>query len=479
MPKLYICVFNKFNTINIKVLVDILPALGHFYGSLKTIEKFREAGCEVIFLNVGQIKSEVEKYGFQTCYNRSNLVNPLTLGKQRFNFQLFWDKLSSRRLEKDESLQKRFCEFEDFIQSLQPDLVLLDEQNMLKAIYYEVLNIKVVCIETKPDPLFCEKIPPFTSSYVPSDTKASRLYCWWLWRLKIAQNYYRLKKKQINSLGTDDYSGTLRLARKYGINLKSRIDLKRSYGIGLRDIPRIVLSPVDFDFPRVMEKNTHRIGPLVDLQRRKYTGNPRFDCVLNKIKSVKGDFGGRVVYCSLGTITEKFDRRVQLFFKKIIVCARLNFDDIFILSTGSRFDVSRLYPCPDNVFIFKTVPQVELLKVSDIMISHGGVNSMTECVLLGVPTLNYPLSYLWDQPGCAARAVFHKIGLKGNLKLETGNMMSRKLNNLKSNYDLYRENVLTMRAKFELANQSNQIFNIIREYQGGVKEMGEHEQKAN
>lgn len=141
--------------------------------------------------------------------------------------------------------------------------------------------------------------------------------------------------------------------------------------------------------------------------------------------------------------------------------ARQNPSDLFILSAGKGFNVSKIFPVPDNLYVFDYVPQVDLLQYCDIMITHGGINSITECVFYGVPTLNYPLSLEWDQPGCAARAVYHKVGLMGKLRKDSAKTISQKLNQIKTNYSFYKKNVLAMKGKFEAKNNSNEVVAII------------------
>jgi UDP:flavonoid glycosyltransferase YjiC (YdhE family) len=149
------------------------------------------------------------------------------------------------------------------------------------------------------------------------------------------------------------------------------------------------------------------------------------------------------------------------FFKKIRLVAQQNSTDLFVLSTGKGLDIGEIFPAPDNLYVFDYVPQVDLLQYCDIMITHGGINSITECVFYGVPTLNYPLSLEWDQPGCAARATYHKVGLMGKINKDSAKTISQKLNKIKTNYDFFKKNVTDMREKFKEKNNSNEIIEII------------------
>lgn len=145
----------------------------------------------------------------------------------------------------------------------------------------------------------------------------------------------------------------------------------------------------------------------------------------------------------------------------MIEVAIMNPTDFFVLSAGEGYDISNFYPVPDNLFVFEFVPQVDLLQYCDIMITHGGMNTITECVFCEVPMLIYPLSPFWDQPGNSARAVFHGLGLRGKIDKDSAKTISKKLNQIKSNYDFYKKNVKTMMRKFEEKNNSAEAIEII------------------
>lgn len=446
------------------ILIDILPAKGHFYGSLKTIQKLQEAGYEILFLNMKSAKAEMEKFNFKIISCKDLVNEPMISNKQKFYWSLFWRLIlgGGGGTQYKEHITQ-INSFKKFITNLSPELVILDEQNMLKAFYYELFKVPVVCIETKPEPCFSEHAPPFTSYFVPDDSAVSRLICRVLWRKKIWLNYYRLAKLKINWVGNDFFSMSCRFASENKLNLKKRIDLKRGYGIGLNGIPRLNAAPKAFNFRNNEKEGTHYIGPLVDINREGGIDNPRYEALRNTLSELNKCKERFVIFCSMGTITSTFQQRVRDFYLRIIKVSLLNPEDIFVLSSGSGFNLDELYPVPENVYVFGHVPQVDILQYCDIMITHGGINSITECIFCGVPTLNYPLSLEWDQPGCAARAEYHKVGLMGKIEKDSAKTISKKLNQIKSDYGFFQNNVLNMKRKFERKNNSDEILDIVNE----------------
>ena len=439
-----------------KILIDLLPAMGHFNSSLKLVRMLQSAGHQVIYLNQ-DLKAELAKYGLSSCDTGFDLA-PVLLKKGETGLRMtFKNYFSPANHQRSIKIQEDLNEFKKFLKQLAPDLVLLDEQNMLKAIYYEICRVPVLCLQTKPDPLKFSNVPPFTSSFVPSQLLASRLYCELLWIIKTLRNHYRLKLLQLNSKKTDIYSITLQIALQHGMDMKNRITLKRGFGIGVNDIPRFILSPAAFDFPHPAREGTWYIGPLIDINREQHIKMPRYKVLLSRIASFKNQNSGFVIYCSLGSQNKLFMKKVKRFFKRLMEVARKNPDDLFITSVGEEFDVGQLFPVPDNLYAYKYLPQADLLRHCDIMITHGGGNSLTECIFRGVPTLTYPLSPDWDQPGCAARVVYHKLGLKGNIVCDSSRAISRKLNHLKLNHSQYKKNVLLMKTRFKKNNTTEAL----------------------
>ncbi|MBR2402104.1 MAG: hypothetical protein IKB01_04925 [Lachnospiraceae bacterium] len=109
-----------------------------------------------------------------------------------------------------------------------------------------------------------------------------------------------------------------------------------------------------------------------------------------------------VIYISLGTII-KGD---TAFFQNCIEAFRGENVDA-IISVGQKFDVSKLKNVPDNIHIYSSVPQVEVLGYADVFVTHGGMNSVSESLVKGTPMVVIP--FVSDQPVNARR--IEELGL--------------------------------------------------------------------
>lgn len=110
-----------------------------------------------------------------------------------------------------------------------------------------------------------------------------------------------------------------------------------------------------------------------------------------------------LVYCSFGSQVHRYACLREALAVVVEVAQRLP-DVHFVIATGIEFAV----PAPANASLVRRVPQLQLLRHAALMITHGGINGFSEALLLGVPLIVIPFD--GDQPGNAARAVYHGVG---------------------------------------------------------------------
>jgi UDP:flavonoid glycosyltransferase YjiC (YdhE family) len=58
--------------------------------------------------------------------------------------------------------------------------------------------------------------------------------------------------------------------------------------------------------------------------------------------------------------------------------------------------------------VVSKAPQIELLKRAELCITHAGINTTLESLACDVPMVAIPVGF--DQPGIAARIVYHRVG---------------------------------------------------------------------
>ena len=98
---------------------------------------------------------------------------------------------------------------------------------------------------------------------------------------------------------------------------------------------------------------------------------------------MKGD--RPLVYISLGTIL----KGGTAFFQACIEAFRGENVDV-IISVGESFKIKKLKRVPSNVHIYNRVPQLTVLQMADVFVTHGGMNSVSEALVYGVPMVVIP-----------------------------------------------------------------------------------------
>lgn len=98
-----------------------------------------------------------------------------------------------------------------------------------------------------------------------------------------------------------------------------------------------------------------------------------------------------LIYISLGTVV----KGARSFFQTCVEAFRSEDADV-IISVGARFNVRKLKNVPANVHIYNHVPQLEVLKMADVFVTHGGMNSVSEALVYKTPMVVIPFAS--DQP---------------------------------------------------------------------------------
>lgn len=441
---------------NRTILTDPFPASGHI-SAMMTFAKFlTRHEFKPCFSGPADFKNKIREAGFDYY-----IISPLLLTPESVEIngngllKFLMENLAQSRFKR---LKTEFEEisraYDRMIESVQPDLILLDDHYAFKALFYQKYGIPIITVQSMILPIKSRGIPPFQSTYIPGQGRLSEMYIELLWIKRTLTRSIARFRNSLQTLGNTN----LRILQKLCPATWLSIDYNRCYGLGISELPMISTSPKPYDFPRMGGNHSwiYYFGNQESLANQKIE-DERLLSVLSKTEKQKKDNPDKLlIYCSLGTVMGSRDKTRQKFYTKIISVAGQNSNIEFILSIGKQFDVNTLPRIPDNLHLFSWVPQKQLLKHVDIMITHGGINSVRECIDAEVPTINYPLSVKWDQPGTAARAVFHHLGLMGNIKRATPRSISKQIKTILKERDRFRRSLRDMKRKIEESNRSEE-----------------------
>lgn len=424
------------------LVLDPFPAAGHFNGLLnfaawlKDSQKYR-----VVFVGEIAFKSQCEGSGFEYFELPSLIFIPEKAEiKEKGVINFFLSNFYENR---HIALQKRFeaCAllYKKTIDMIRPDAIILDDHYATKAFFYEQYNLPIFLASTMISPERRSNIPPFHFTFVPKLNGWSKLYCNLLWEFVDKKRFLSRVSTNMICFGRPNR----RFAKKKYANSKYTRNESRCLGTGIHELPLINLYPKSFDFEERQEQNLY----LYFEEFPKLNIYSTIETRLESVLLTASKKGIPIIYCSLGTVNSLFEKRVEKFFKKMIKIASIHKDYHFILNVGENIDVNFFHKTTNNISMFKKVQQLYVLKYCAVMVSHGGLNSIKECIEATVPMLVCPLTDLWDQPGNAARIMYHQIGEAGSITSDGVVTLGKKLQQMVENHAFYKSNMDKMKAE--------------------------------
>ena len=162
--------------------------------------------------------------------------------------------------------------------------------------------------------------------------------------------------------------------KKFNLNIRDFICV---HYIGDSKYKLMLTSKLFHPESKVLDDSFYFIGP--SLEERPDEHNFNF----------KKDENKKLIYMSLGTVyNENFD-----IYKKCVEAFKNSKDFQVLISLGKYFEIKDLGDLPENISAYNFVPQTQILKQTDIFISHGGVNSINEAIFMN----NKPLIIIPQQ----------------------------------------------------------------------------------
>jgi zeaxanthin glucosyltransferase len=399
-------------TRQLTIAFAMLSENGHYTGTFRLARSLRERGHRISYVGLADFEGLVKKQGFEFISFSEDLL-------PKGYLQDFITSLSNppggilsryRKRQQDERIFSAYLNriedgnLDECLLSCQPDLLLCDTFVWYVAIRALKLGIPTINISIILS-LFCNpRIPPIVYSILPRQGWRSALLVRgsWKWlRLK----FFFTKRLASRLFGLYRFPTRMHHLVDIFIQIAKRsgcpMEENKSYWFGEMGprliLPEVVLCPKAFQLPRSPEDGRRYLGYPVDTNRRE---EPFDGDALEK--------GKPLIFCSLGS-SAFFYPHATRFFEAVVDASRKRADWQFILHVGDYQYADKLGPAGPNLLIQKRVPQLSLLGRASVMVTHGGLNSVMECLHFGVPMVIVP--GMRDQPGNAARAVHHGIAV--------------------------------------------------------------------
>lgn len=352
-------------------------------------------------------------YDFEKAFieNQGRKATFLAITKCYLGNELYWN----RKKEIDELLKK-----------IKPEIVVIDIYSTTDFIFFHSYHTKpkVFFFNPMPStyrvegyPIVSENIWLNNDRSVP--TKKS---------IKFLDFIKSPQKTFFQWLSEKQFHHVLKLA-----NISNNYDIVENKFIkAFNNVPELLLLPLEFEFSPIIKKSYQHYLGLCQRENRIDTElDSTFEDKWQHILDKKQE-GKKIIYCSFGTFFDIADPRL-LDFINIAVNAIAGFSDIFLVFSVNKYVIEAIQSQNkelNNVLFFSKVPQLKVLGIADLFITHGGLGGIKESISYQVPMLVYPLDLNYDQSGNALKVEHHGIGLRGNFRYEQIPYMRAKINKL-------------------------------------------------
>jgi UDP:flavonoid glycosyltransferase YjiC (YdhE family) len=219
--------------------------------------------------------------------------------------------------------------------------------------------------------------------------------------------------------------------------------------------PILILCPVEFEFPDASRvAGRHYIEASIDLGRKAVP-----------FPWEQLDETRPLIYCSFGSHTHRYKQSAP-FFQVLIDAVKRKPEYQLVLAVGAHLSPSEFGPAPSNVVLVNMAPQLKMLERASMMVTHGGLGSVKECIFLNVPMIVFPA--LWDQPDNAARIAYHGLGLCGNINHPSAQGISSMIDRVHHDQS-FKARVVSMGEKFREIEKSERGVQLIESILGGAE----------
>ncbi|AKD56643.1 nucleotide disphospho-sugar-binding domain-containing protein [Spirosoma radiotolerans] len=415
-------------------LFIMFPVPSHYNICFGFADSLRRQGYRVVFMGTPNLQTHIESQAFE--FVELHYMQEIVVANWRVAVGLFIVSALEKKVKK--------ARYHDFLtsvaavqhvcKSIQPDELYIDEHLNFYYLLLKSTYPKCTLVNTKLPTHRVPGIPPLTCSLPFKDTIWYRLYAWWLWKLCMVKHYYGSWRKKIALLGVDEQLFLRRVTSKMGIQLDAYINPYNLLHDGLLGAPIIHL------VPREMEYSWYKMGPnerflYQPYQRKSERDHSQFWEQFKPLLARRGRGEIQLVYASLGTLSEENAKPATRFLNRLMA-AFSDLPTVHLIVADKRLFANKPENIPANVYLMDWVPQTDLLPYCDLMITHGGTNSILECVEAGVKILAYPLNLTADHPGNTARMVSNGWGIQGSLRWETEATIRQKIRQLLSDSSL-------------------------------------------
>lgn len=309
------------------------------------------------------------------------------------------------------------------ILSFRPDLVIFDPFLLAYYPFIAIHGVPCVVLSTKPLIDRQSSGPPYTSRAVPKRgilwTAMNHVH----WSVsRVRYNAHLARERLWGAVGAYSHEALISavaLRASYPLSAR-RVHRPITFDLHFRGLLEWVMWTPEMDFPRfrALPASARFVGTCVDVGRVE----PESGAVNEWIAANRRRF---LVYVSFGTIRQD-DPASQALLNAVVAAFGQDPAITLVVASGTpdvAQDLLRRMGNADSSLVAHWLPQLDVIRHADLVVTHGGAGTYRECVIHGVPMLVYPRS--GDQFGNAARITVNEVGLAGKRCTATAESIRR------------------------------------------------------
>jgi len=395
------------------ILIVMLPVPSHYLASFGYARFWQGKGYDVVYTALSGAVQFIQYEGFKSIEFQYSYETRIE------SFRAFWGVWIKNIL--DRTLRKKryrtflrtYSELDRIVRDLNPEKIMLDEH--LSDYYFFVYSKKrdIQILNTKLSTKKAVNSPPLDSSFVPDEGIWSKLVCYIIWKHRVARIKARYLVELVAFLRGDESGFQKRIAEKNGLIFSKIVDFDRCLYRGIKDVETIILAPEFLEFSTKKKYSGESYFFINENSEKKsFYMQADYLQLIKNMELFNFERNKKIVYCCFGTLPINNFRMHRYVLPRLLELAQNNKDVLFVICMPSQ----KMAGLP-NILTIAQLPQPHFLQYVDLMIGHGGLGSIKDCLLAKVPMLICPTNSRYDQVGNGARVLAHGIGLVSNIAL--------------------------------------------------------------
>ncbi|GHV59226.1 hypothetical protein FACS1894182_13000 [Bacteroidia bacterium] len=157
------------NIDKMNIIFDIFPSHGHQHASYKLAKNLKDSGHKVYYIGeylyLEDLPSEFSR----------RYINPYIYNFVEKRNTSLWKKIIIAFIEKRNHKmyimnQQTIKQYDELIEEIKPDVILLDHHYVQKAVLYYKYKVPVISVQTTPASEMNLAVPPFYSTHIPNNS---------------------------------------------------------------------------------------------------------------------------------------------------------------------------------------------------------------------------------------------------------------------------------------------------------------------